>query len=164
MTPPADDTALRDLLGRLLAWEDARVGLDTAIADIPRAARGRRPKGLPHSPWEILEHLRRAQHDILSFCVSDDYMAHTWQDDYWPPSPEPPSAAAWEESFRKFRRDREALTRLATDPSTDLGARVPNGTDQTFLRELLLAADHTAYHVGELVVVLRLLGVWASAR
>ena len=164
MTAQTDDTTLRDLLDRLLAWEDAHVGLDTALADIPGETRGRRPDGLPHSPWEIVEHLRRAQHDILSFCVSDTYTAHTWPDDYWPPSPAPPSATAWDDSVAQFRRDREALQGLATDPSTDLGAPVPNGTGQTLLRELLLTADHTAYHVGELVVVLRLLGVWRAAR
>ena len=95
--------------------------------------------------------------------MSADYRELSWPDDYWPPSPAPSSASAWEESLRQFRQDRDALQRLAADPAVDLGAPVPTGKEQTYLRELLLAADHTAYHVGELVVVLRLLGAWKAA-
>jgi hypothetical protein len=155
-----NDAALRDHLRRLLAWEDAHVGFDTAVDGIPAALRGRQPPGLPHSPWQILEHVRIAQHDILDFCRNQDYQEMKWPDDYWPASPEPPSAAAWDESLRAYRADVEALRRLAADSAVDLGARIPHGDGQTYLRELLVVADHTAYHLGELVAVRRLLGAW----
>ena len=83
-----------------------------------------------------------------------------WPDDYWPSSPEPPSAAAWDESVRAYKEDRQALQKLAADPSVDLEARIPHGDGQTYLRELVLVIDHTAYHVGQLVLVRRLLGLW----
>lgn len=154
------DAALREQLGRLLSWEDAHVGLETAIADIPADLRAKQPAGLPHSPWQILEHLRRAQRDILEFCRNDHYQELEWPDDYWPSSPAPASPAAWDESIRQFRQDRKTLQELAADPKIDLAARIPHGQGQTYLRELVLAADHAAYHLGELVVVRRLLGIW----
>ncbi|MGH2435368.1 MAG: DinB family protein [bacterium] len=154
------DAPLRELLGRLLTWEDAHVGFDAAIADIPADARGMQPSGLPYSPWQLLEHLRRTQRDILEFCRNPDYQELKWPDDYWPPSPAPPSPAAWDESIGQFRQDRSALQQLAANLKTDLAARIPHGNGQTYLRELVLAADHTAYHVGQLIVVRRLLGVW----
>ena len=154
-----NDAAIRDHVARILAWEDAHVGFDNAIARIPVKIRGRRPSGL-HSPWELLDHLRIAQHDILDFCRNPRYREMRWPDDYWPPSPSPPSAAAWYASIKQFRKDRKALQRLAANPKIDLTARIPHGTGQTYLRELLLTADHTAYHVGQIVLVRQLLGAW----
>ena len=154
---------LREQVARLLDWEDAHVGFDTAIADIPADARARQPSGLPYSPWQLLEHLRRAQQDILEFCRNPNYQELKFPDDYWPSSPAPPSPAAWDESVRQFREDRKALQQLATDPKVDLATRIPHGDGQTYLRELVLAADHAAYHIGELVVVRRLLGTWKSS-
>ncbi|MGE0406720.1 MAG: DinB family protein [Candidatus Korobacteraceae bacterium] len=158
-----NDAALREQLSRLLAWEDAHVGFDTAVAGIPLEARGKRPPGLPHSPWEIVEHLRRTQRDILDFCVNPNYREIKWPDEYWPSDAAPGSAAAWEESIRQFREDRAALQQLAADTKTDLGAKIPHGSGQTYLRELVLVADHSSYHIGELVAVRRLLGVWKAA-
>jgi hypothetical protein len=154
------DNSMRDHVARLLEWEEAHASLDAAVAGLPENARGRTPPGLPYSPWQLIEHLRITQHDILDFCRDPEYEELSWPDDYWPAAAEPPSAAAWDESIRKFGEDRAALQALARDPATDLSARIPHGTGQTYLRELLLAADHAAYHVGELVVVRRLLGVW----
>jgi uncharacterized damage-inducible protein DinB len=108
----------------------------------------------------LLEHLRITQEDILQFCIDPDYQERSWPDDYWPKAPAPPSSAAWDASVAGFRRDREALKRLALNTDIDLTAKVPAGTDQTYLRELLLVADHTAYHLGQLVVVRRALGAW----
>lgn len=155
-----DETLLRTQLARLLDWEDAHVGFDTAVADIPAGSRGTQPSGLPYSPWQLLEHLRITQHDILDFCVNPEYQELKWPEDYWPRDAAPASAAAWDESIENFRKDREALQQLARDPRVDLGAKIPHGTGQTILRELLLVADHNAHHLGELVVVRRLLGVW----
>ena len=154
---------LREQVARLFDWEDAHVGFDTAIADIPADVRSKQPSGLPYSPWQLLEHLRRTQRDILEFCRNPSYQELKFPDDYWPSSPAPPSPAAWDESVRQFRQDREALQQLAADPRVDLATRIPHGEGQTYLRELVLAADHAAYHIGELVVARRLLGIWKSS-
>jgi uncharacterized damage-inducible protein DinB len=159
-----DERDLRSLLTRLLAWEDSHVGFEAAVAEIPPKLRGERPAGAPHSPWQLLEHLRITQHDILDFCVNADYEELTWPDDYWPPAAAPPSGAAWDASVKEFLRDRGALQKLARDPNVDLTARIPHGSGQTYLRELVLVADHTAYHVGQLVLVRHLLGAWKPKR
>jgi DinB superfamily len=156
----AVDAAVRELLAKLLAWEDAHIGFDAAVADIAPDLRGKQPAGLPYSPWQLLEHLRRTQHDILDFCRNPNYQELNWPADYWPASPAPSSAAAWDESVSAFRRDRQALQQLAADPNIELTAKIPHGSGQTYLREIVLAADHAAYHIGELVVVRRLLGLW----
>jgi len=148
-------------LEKMLDWGDAHVSFDDAVAGLPAAARGKVPKGLPYSAWQLVEHIRLAQADILEFCVSPRYAEKRWPDDYWPDSPAPPSARAWNTSLAHMRRDRRALQRLAAHRS--LTRRVPAGEGQTLLRELILAADHTAYHVGELIVVRRLLGIWPPA-
>ena len=154
---------LREHLARLLEWEDAHANFSFAVADLPKGLRGKQPSGLPYSPWQLLEHLRITQHDILDFCVNPNYQEMEWPKDYWPPSAEPPSAEAWNESILAFERDRSALQALSRDPAVSLDATIPHGQGQTYLRELLLAADHTAYHIGELIVVRRLLGAWPPA-
>lgn len=153
---------VRALIREFLAWESAHVGFDRAVAGIPPELRGVAPPGLPYSPWQLLEHLRLAQRDILDFCRDPGYREPTWPDDYWPPSAAPPTSEAWDESVAAFRRDRAELERLATDPDVDLLDRIPHGGDATYLRELLLVADHNAYHVGQLIAVRRLLGIWPS--
>jgi len=154
------DEPLRELLGHLLEWEAAHVGFDKAVAYCRPALRGKRPAGLPHSPWELLEHIRRAQRDILDFCTDPDYREKEWPKDFWPPAPAPPSDAAWDASIEAFRKDRERLAALARDG--DLTAPIPHGDGATLLVELVLAADHAAYHVGQLVLVRRALGDWTS--
>lgn len=151
---------LRSQLIRLLDWHDAHVDFDAAVKDLAPALRGLCPEGLPYSPWRLLEHLRLTQRDILDFCRDPAYVAPTWPHDYWPESDAPPDADAWERSIAAFRDDRDQLKRLAADSAVDLFAPVPQGEGQTYLRELLLVADHNAYHLGELVVVRRLLGAW----
>lgn len=154
--------AVRDLLARSLAWSEAHVSFDDAVRDLPMHLRGARPAGLPHSPWEILEHIRIAQRDILNFCVAARYDEMLWPADYWPSSPEPPDAEAWDQSVTAVREDRARLQELARDARVDPTAVTPHGTDQTYLRELLLVLDHNAYHVGQLVIVRRLLGAWPA--
>lgn len=159
MPEPTD--ALRDHLARLLDWDEAHVGFDRAIAGLPPDKRGARAVGFEHSPWQLLEHIRIAQEDILDFCVNAEYEhSMAWPDDYWPAQPAPPDDRAWTESVASYVRIREDLKRLAREVE-DLAARVPTGKDkQTYLRALLLVADHTAYHVGQLVALRRALGVW----
>ena len=155
------DTDIRAQLARALGWDEAHAGFDRVAGGIPPEFRGRVPGGLPYSPWQLLEHLRLAQEDILEFCRNPDYQERNWPDDYWPPSAEPPSADAWDRSLARYRADRDELARLTQDPSADLTAPIPHGSGQTLLRELLLVLDHTAYHLGELVVVRRALGIWS---
>jgi uncharacterized damage-inducible protein DinB len=159
-----DSTSLREHLARLLSWEEAHAGFDAAVAKLPEEKRGTAPAGLPYSPWQLVEHLRITQHDILDFCRNPAYKEMSWPKDYWPASAAPPSAQAWSQSIEQFRRDRSALEALARDEHIDLSGRIPHGSGQTYLRELLLAADHAAYHIGELIVVRRLLGAWEPAR
>ena len=151
---------MRAAIARLLDWEDAHSGLDKVVRGLPASLQGKVPPGLPYSPWQLLEHIRITQKDILDFCVNPDYRELHWPDDYWPKDPAPPSGSAWDKSLAAYRKDREALQRLALDESIDLLEKVPAGEDQTYLRELFLVADHTAYHLGELVVVRRALGAW----
>jgi DinB superfamily len=158
----ADERALRGLLRRLLDWEDAHVGFEKAVAGIPPRLRGTRPAGAPHSPWEIVEHLRLAQADILEFCVNSGYKEKAWPADYWPAAASPPSKGAWDDSIAQFQRDRRALQRLAANQKVALTAKIPHGSGQTYLRELVLVADHLAYHVGQLVLVRQLLGIWKA--
>ena len=154
------ENSLRDHVVRVLDWEDAHVGFDKAVDGIPVDKRGARAPGFDHSPWQLVEHMRLAQEDILDFCVKESYEHNLkWPDDYWPDAA-PPSDAAWKECIASFRRSREQMKVLARDVN-DLTATVPTGKgNQTYLRAILLVADHTAYHVGQLVVVRRALGIW----
>jgi uncharacterized damage-inducible protein DinB len=155
------ENALRDHLVRSLDWQEAHVSFEDALKDLPADKRGARATGFEHSVWELLEHMRIAQEDILDFCVNPKYV-HTmkWPDDYWPKAPAPPNAAAWDESIASFRREREKLKTLARE-TKDLYAVVPTGKgQQTYLRALLLVMDHNAYHLGQIVAVRRALGVW----
>jgi len=161
MTTPS--AALRAQLRRILSWQDAHVGFEKSVEGLAPKLRGVRVVGFPHSAWELLEHMRITQHDILDFCRNPGYSEMTWPDDYWPKSAEPPSERAWDDSIAAFRDDRAALEALAADDSIDLFEKIPHGDGQTYLRELLLVADHNAYHLGQLVVVRQQLGAWGTA-
>lgn len=157
---PSADRALRAHLVRILDWEDAHATFDSAIAGLPARLRGVTPPGWAHSAWQLLEHIRIAQHDILDFSVNPDYAELASMAELWPPSAAPPSEKAWTASVAAVRRERDAVKRLAADGKIDLFARIPHGTGQTYLREILLVADHGAYHVGQLVALRRALGAW----
>jgi hypothetical protein len=153
------DQALRQHLASVLDWRDAHATFDAAVEGVPHAKRGVVPPGLAHSVWQLLEHIRLAQRDILDFCVDPEYVEPVSMDEYWPATPAPPSEAAWDESVAAVRRDRDAMKQLALERE-DLFASIPHGSGQTYLREILLVADHAAYHVGQIVLVRRALGVW----
>jgi len=155
-----DETALRDYLRRFLSWHEAHADWKSALKGLPVKDRGKRPKGAPHSVWELVEHMRIATHDILEFSRDPKYVSPEWPGGYWPAKPEPPSSAAWEKSVKALQHDLEEMGKLVTDPKTDLLAPIPHGSGQTILREALLIADHNAYHLGQVVLVRRLLGCW----
>jgi hypothetical protein len=159
----ADETAaLRDHLIYLLRGGGAHVDFDTAVADLSADLRGGKAAGLPHTPWRLLEHLRIAQWDILEFCRNPRHVSPTFPEGYWPKGDAPPDDAAWNRSVAGFRADLRAMQDLVADPATDLFAPLPHGKGQTVLREALLVADHNAYHLGQLIVVRRLLGAWPA--
>ena len=154
------DAALRKHLIDLLTGENAHVSFDAAIEGLPEGLRGIGPDSAEHSPWELLEHLRIAQWDIVEFSRDAKHVSPKWPAGYWPSSAAPPNSGAWDESLASFRRDLHAMVNLVNDPATDLYARIPHGTGQTILREALLVADHNAYHIGQLILVRKLLGAW----
>jgi hypothetical protein len=153
----ADETALRDQLARLLDWDSAHLRFDAAVNDFPPDLRGVRPPGAPHSGWELLEHLRITLWDIVEFSRDAKHVSPAWPSGYWPAEAAPPNDAAWDESIAAYRASLRAMAAMAQDGSNDLYARIPHGDGQTLLREILLAADHNAYHVGQLVLVKRIL-------
>lgn len=157
------DRSLREHLIYLLTDGGAHAKFDDAISALPPKLRGQRPVGMPHSPWMLLDHMRIAQWDILEFSRNPKYKSPAWPEGYWPPTETPPNAAAWDESVKNFRKDLKSMENLITSPKTDLFAKIPWGDGQTILREALLVADHNAYHLGQLVDVLRLLGAWSKA-
>lgn len=154
---------LRKELKALLDGGQAHATFEATVSGFPEKLRGVVPEGLPYSGWQILEHIRLAQRDILDFSRNTDgsYKAKKWPEAYWPESAEPPSEDAWAQSVAQVREDRKAFENLLLQ--ADNAALVTPfawGDGQTLLREALLIADHDAYHVGELIVVRRLLGAW----
>ena len=157
------DKVLREHVIELLNGRGAHSGFDDVVKNMPEKLRGVKPDGLPHSAWMLLEHLRLAQWDILEFSRNRKYKSPKWPEGYWPEREAPPSKAAWDKSIQQFRKGLKAMQALVANPKTDLYARIPWGDGQTILREALLAADHNAYHLAQLVDVRRLLGAWKES-
>lgn len=160
--PTRSDKALREHLLELLRGGNAHLGLDQAIEGLPEGLRGARPADLPFSAWRLLEHIRIAQWDILEFTRNSKHVSPKWPEGYWPEGDAPHDDRAWDESVKAFRAGLRAAQDLVSSPSTDLFARIPHGKGQTILREVLLVADHNAYHLGQLVMLRRLLGAWKA--
>src|ERR1700682_6099558 len=157
----SDNTqSLRDHLLYLLRGGGAHLDFEAAIARLPAGLRGAKVAGVPHTPWRLLEHLRIAQWDILEFTRNPRHVSPPWPEGYSPVDDAPPDDGAWDRSVAAFRADLRAMQDLVADPATDLFTPLQHGEGQTALREALLVADHNAYHVGQLVVVRRLLGAW----
>ena len=153
------DTAVREHLVGLLSGRGAHVPFEQAVADVPEELRGVIPDGAASSLWQQLEHVRIAQWDILEFSRDPDHVSPEYPDGYWPDTVAPP-AAAWQRSIDAFLADGAAMVKLVSDPEADLYTPFPHGTGQTLLREALVVADHNAYHVGQIVLLRRLLGCW----
>jgi hypothetical protein len=149
--------SLRRHIVNLLTKAEAHVDIRGELKNFPPKLRGLKPDGAPHTPWQLLEHMRIAQWDILRFSMDAKHVSPKWPEGYWPDSDSPPSSQAWEKSVRQFLRDLDAICKLVSDSKRDLFARIPHGTGQTLLREALLTADHNAYHLGQLVIVRRML-------
>jgi uncharacterized damage-inducible protein DinB len=160
MNDAPSDASLREHLVELLRGSHAHVDFSAAIRDLPASLRGARPEGVEHSLWELLEHLRLAQRDILEFSRNPAHVSPPWPEGYWPPAGEPPGTAAWERSVSAVVADLEAMASLVADPAADLFKPLAHGQGQTLLREAMLLADHNAYHVGQVVALRRLLGNW----
>lgn len=155
-----DDAIVRERLAALVLGEGAHVSLERALEGLPEPMRGQRPPGLEHSPWELLEHLRLAQQDLLRYSLDPDWRSPKWPEGYWPDTPEPPSPEAWEASLEALRRDRREALALVRDRQRDLTAPLPHAPQHNLLRQLMLLGDHDAYHVGQIVDVRRALGAW----
>ncbi|HTH53641.1 MAG TPA: DinB family protein [Edaphobacter sp.] len=153
---------LRKQLLVLLKGGQAHATFDEAVKDFPAEHRGTVPEGLPYSAWQLLEHIRITQRDILEFSAppTGGYQPIAWPEGYWPQSPKPSSDHAWETSIAAVHKDLESFEKLISKPDADLYKPFRWGEGQNLLREALLIADHTAYHVGELILLRRLLGIW----
>jgi uncharacterized damage-inducible protein DinB len=159
-----NDSALRAHLLELLRMGHGHLTPDATFADLDFELWGRRPAGAPHTPWQLLEHLRITQWDILDFSRNPKYVEPAWPAEYWPKEDAPANQAALTESLERFDADLRAMQALVQDPKTDLFAKIPWGSGQTILREAMLVADHNAYHLGQFVLVRRLLGSPPGAR
>ena len=151
------DQALRDHLRELLTTSHAHINFDDAIEGLPPELRGGRPPGVAHTPWQLVEHLRIVLWDILQFSKDPRHVSPQFPEGYWPEHEVPPDPGAWDRSVAAFHADMQAMIDLVADPATDLVAPIPHGNGQTILREALLVADHNAYHIGQLMIVRKLL-------
>ena len=155
--PKVETVSLRRHVENLLDMKGAHLSFKEAVADFPAALRGKKPAGAPHSAWELLEHMRLAQEDILDFSRNPQYREKKFPDDYWPPTPEPPDDAAWDRSVQQFQSDLKQMQELMADTKFDLLAKLAHGKGQTLLREALITADHNTYHLGQRVFLRKIL-------
>jgi hypothetical protein len=151
---------VREEVISLLRGGNAHVTFEDAVGNLAPEFRGIKPEGAEHTAWELLEHMRIAQSDILEFSRDSKHVSPDWPKGYWPKTAKPPSDAAWKKSIAAIRKDREDMIKLVSNPKTDLYIKIPHGTGQNILREALLIADHNAYHLGQLVLLQRLVGTW----
>ncbi len=158
----ANDQVVREEVQFLLSGGNAHMSLEEAIDDFPmEQINTLYPKGT-YTPWHLLEHLRLTQWDILDFIRNPNYQEREWPRDYWPPEGQQATAQDWQQTIAAFQADLKELQALATNPNTDLYARIPHGSGQTVLRELLVVADHNAYHIGEFAIQRQVMGTWGK--
>lgn len=148
---------LRQKLDNLLAGKGAHINFDNVVKDFPKELRGKKPDYIPYSAWQLLEHLRIAQWDILEFSRDANHVSPPWPEGYWPKDSKPHKEEDWDHSVKQFQKDLKDMQALVTDPSTDLHTKIPHGTGQNILREALLVADHNAYHTGQLMMLRKIL-------
>jgi DinB superfamily len=163
MTDTAD-AANREELLKLLAGVDAHMTFEEAVADFPEAAMNERPPNVTYTPWQLLEHIRLTQEDILDYVVNPAYVERSWPEEYWPADDATATPAQFAETIRQYLADRKTLADLVSDRGRDLWAVIPNSPGHTLAREIRVAADHTAYHVGEFAIIRQVMGSWPAAR
>lgn len=156
------DRALREQLARILDWGSAHMTLEQAVADFPPEYMNVRPPNVPYTPWQLLEHIRLAQWDILDFCRNPNYVEMEWPKAYWPAPGEEADQTRWNATLEAFRADLAALREMALDATVDLFVPIPHGQGQTILREILLVADHNTYHLGEFAILRQVMGSWPA--
>lgn len=157
---PKESNAFRKELISLLTEDHAHAGFDAAVKDFPAALRGERPQGLPHSAWQLVEHLRLAQWDIVEYALNPKHKSPEFPRGYWPKGPEPPDSKAWDKCVAAFRADRKKL--VAALEKADLVAPIEFANGQSLASKTILLIDHNAYHLGQLVLLRRLLGTWGE--
>ncbi|MGZ8842493.1 MAG: DinB family protein [Pyrinomonadaceae bacterium] len=157
MNDTGNDKSLRDQLLSLLDGGNAHLNFEDFVKDFPVEKCGQRIEGLPYTAWQVLEHMRIAQWDILEFSRNADHVSPKWPKGYWPNVDKPGSTDLWKETVEKFRHDLKEMHELVANPATNLFAKIPHGTGQTILREVMLLADHNSNHLGALIVLSRLL-------
>jgi len=155
-----DQSRLKELLLEQLDGGNAHIEFSDAIKGLKIHDVGIRPDNLPHSIWELVEHVRLAQYDILEFSKNPDYQEPSWPDDYWPPAPQPENQHEWQQTINAFHNDRKAMAELIRQRDVDVTKPLEHGSGQTLFREAMLVVDHTSYHIGQIVQVRRLLGLW----
>lgn len=148
-----NEQTVRQYLKDVLSWQEAHINFERTVKDLPKEYRGMRPDGFPYSIWQLVEHIRIAQWDILDFSRNPGYTEHTWPDDFWPEKEAPANDGEWERSLKAIRDDREAFRNLLDNHEFDLLKPFDHGTGQTLFRQALLIADHTAYHVGQIILI-----------
>jgi len=151
---------LRQEVAALLEGGNAHVTLEKGLHGVPLALLGKRAAGSAHTLWQLAEHIRIAQWDILEFSRDPSHASPSWPEGYWPATPAPPSASAWTRCRKSIREDLAAMVALVRDPARDLLAPLPHAPEKSLLREALLVADHNAYHLGQFVALRQRLGAW----
>jgi hypothetical protein len=156
------DEVVREQLLALLRGGNAHMSFDQAVADFPMEQVNTQPPGLPYTPWRLLEHIRIAQRDILDFIRDPAYVSPEWPEGYWPSQGEEADETRWRQTIEGLRADRRELEKIVSNPDTDLSAPMPQGQKYTVLREILVAADHNAYHIGEFALMREAMGAWGK--
>jgi len=155
-----DNRELREQLSELLRGGSAHADANTVLVDFPADKRTPKPDGAPYNAWQLLWHINFTLHDLLEFCTNPKYLAPKWPDEYWPESKTPPSEDAWDSTVRALQADLAQFQKMIMDPAENMYATIPWGDGQTVLREILLAADHTSYHLGQIVLLRKQLDAW----
>jgi uncharacterized damage-inducible protein DinB len=155
-----NDQALRKALIDYLEHPHTHAPFMDAVKNFPEKLMNEKPNNLPYSFWQLLEHIRISQFDMIDFMHNPDYKEMEWPKDYWPTDSQKATAKMWNESVKKYEKDIETLKKIIEDPKLDMLAPIPHGQGQTILREVLQIIDHASYHIGEFIVMRRLTGEW----
>lgn len=155
-----ENKQFRNQLIKMLSWEGAHSNLDHALNDMPPEVIGVKVSGIDYTIWQLAEHIRITQADILNFCTNSRYVSKSWPDSYWPLNYAPHDISDWENTVKQIKEDRKNLVELVKDPQTDLMKPIPHGKGQNIFREIVLVIDHNSYHTGQIIMIRKMLGVW----